>query len=100
MHVDPPVLSPIRQPPVVAPLGRDFAVPCGHSVEANPWPSFRWKYNGTDIHSSTFEATVGERGFLLLKNVKYDHSGLYTCIARNKVGTSNTTFNLIVRGES
>lgn len=94
-HVpDTPILSPLLQM-VVAPVGRDFTIPCGDSVVANPWPQFEWDYNGRAVAGST----VRRNGDLMLPAVTFNQSGDYTCLASNIIGNSNITILLLVASE-
>lgn len=60
-----------------------------------------WLLNGRPIyrHTGILANKIGERiSLLTVDSVKAEHSGLFTCVARNAGGSSNFTAQLHVNG--
>ena len=63
--------------------------------------SISWHFNNTEITSSDgiFISQSGKRiSSLTIESVRAEHSGAYTCVARNAAGAANHTNYVHVKG--
>ncbi|XP_049804270.1 neural cell adhesion molecule 2-like [Schistocerca nitens] len=69
------------------------------NVRANPWiHKVVWRHNGRQLHSNPSAGTLLSNQTLVLQAVKRQRSGLYTCVASNSEGdTESNAFNLDVK---
>lgn len=80
--------------------GDVIAVQCTVTKGDSPI-AISWLFNNTEIIPSD-GILVGKFGSrissLSIDSVKAEHSGIYTCVARNAAGFSNHTSHLLVNG--
>ncbi|XP_047107820.1 neural cell adhesion molecule 2-like [Schistocerca piceifrons] len=69
------------------------------NVRANPWiHKVVWRHNGRQLHSNPSAGTLLSNQTLVLQAVKRQRTGLYTCVASNSEGdTESNAFNLDVK---
>lgn len=63
--------------------------------------TFQWYKDGTPIVSSSkfmINSVASKLSLLLLSSVDAEHSGLYSCLAMNLVGTAESSATLKVKG--
>ncbi|XP_046985732.1 hemicentin-1-like [Schistocerca americana] len=67
-------------------------------VTGHPRPQISWQKNGHPITPSTVPSAVLSKNkqFLLINNAKPHDGGTYTCIATNKVGQNERSFEVTV----
>ena len=102
MFLEPPIIVPISFGREVFDEGDYAQVSCVVSSGDLPL-SITWSLQGVSVQggSETGIATapMGPRAsFLSIQSVSSQHSGVYTCTARNTAGTSSYSTSLIVNG--
>lgn len=79
----------------------------GESVQLNCYVTkadrpliIKWHFNGSDVTNFEINTNMfGDRANILaIDAVGPEHSGIYTCIATNKAGSSNYSAILLVNG--
>jgi len=99
-------------PPAIAPFSfGDSALDAGASIQVGCVVSFgdlpltiSWSFHGVESSKRTqtdiTTMKLGTRGsVLMIESINLENSGLYTCTAKNAVGTANYTAELIVNGK-
>jgi hypothetical protein len=74
----------------MAERGKPFVIKC--EAEANPSPEFKIFFNETEVPTSGDTHTIHE--------VNDGHVGFYKCVAKNKFGSSNSTFIYLSVGDA
>ena len=95
---EPPVIEPFNFPSQVQDTGR-AQVTC--SISAGDLPmEIVWSKDGRPIDSHlNVECQTGEfHSLLIFKTLRGDHSGVYTCTARNVAATASHSATLLVQG--
>ncbi len=72
--------------------------PC--EASGNPTPTITWYYNAAVIQSGSGGVVVGSDGTLTIQEPQVNHSGIYQCFARNRLGYDFRAWILEVREES
>lgn len=72
--------------------GGNFTIPC--RPEAAPFPNFIWKHDGKIISNGRYH--IEENGYLFIRSVSLTDEGLYTCTAKNRYGSDQSSGRLIV----
>jgi len=100
-------------PPVIVPFsfGDEQAVDAGASVQASCMVSFgdtpltiTWSFYGAESTTASQKGVstmkIGSRSsVLVIESVNFDHSGLYTCTAKNAAGSTDYMAKLTVNGK-
>jgi hypothetical protein len=73
----------IKRPLAAAPAGGFLLLRCS-STGGNPDPEFVWEF--TPVNAAAVQSTWISAGTHEVNNTETQHAGLYTCIARNKIG--------------
>ncbi|XP_062500462.1 roundabout homolog 3-like [Corticium candelabrum] len=66
-------------------------------VDSNPRSSFKWLHNKTELSSHPNLYSLLNNGQLIVHNIRYNHTGTYTCKASNELGEDRKDFKLIVQ---
>ncbi|XP_078726140.1 uncharacterized protein LOC144942952 isoform X2 [Lampetra fluviatilis] len=77
-------------------VGTNITLTCSSS-EGNPAPSYLWTRLEAARKLPANAALGRKEGTLTLTNVSADSEGVYSCTARNSVGSSNCTITLALR---
>ncbi|XP_053341492.1 hemicentin-1 [Clarias gariepinus] len=64
--------------------------------DGTPDPSLAWMKEGTVLHMDTHSALLNHNSTLQISHIQVDHTGRYTCVARNPAGEARRHFNLKV----
>ena len=76
--------------------GGNMAFYC--TVRGNPPPTVEWRFKGKKrLPGAKYLIKEGE---LIIKNLNYSDAGLYSCHAKNILGSSEATGSLTVQGKS
>lgn len=81
--------------------GETISVTC-FAVSQNKPLSFRWDKNGEEIDERFNNIRIensGDYSVLILRDVKLESSGNYTCSAQNPSGIAKQTAHLLVKGK-
>ena len=104
LHIDPPRIVPFTFGRDIFDEGEYAQVSCVVSSGDLPL-SITWSLQGRGVsvqggsESGIATAPMGPRAsFLSIQSVGSQHSGTYTCTARNKAGNSSYSTTLIVNG--
>lgn len=65
--------------------------------------TFSWFLDGNAVSASLGATTVNvgrQTSLLIIQSVSFQNAGMYTCAATNAAGTSNSSAELIVKGNS
>ena len=77
----------------------DYTVACNLVSGIKP-VMFYWSKNGHKISEKQFQIDQSSHSFtsLILKEIKRNDSGTYTCTAQNQYGMDSTSIELFVQG--
>ena len=75
--------------------GGNTAIYC--TVGGNPTPTVDWRFKDRKLMSGA--KYLVKKGELIIRNLNYSDAGPYTCAARNILGSSEASSNLMVRGK-
>lgn len=93
--------------PVIAPFDFDGPMLAGESVQLNCYVTkadrpliIQWHFNGSDVNNFGISTSMfnDRTNILAIDAVGPEHSGVYTCIATNKAGSSKYSAILLVNG--
>ncbi|NXL84893.1 CXAR protein, partial [Alectura lathami] len=76
-------------------IGKDITLKCA-SQEGSPVLSYNWRRAAGTHALPTTSVLNKNTGELLLKNASKDYSGVYSCVASNRVGTDECSVELNV----
>ena len=100
---------PFSEPPQIVPInfgkdkfdeGSSAQILCSVSDGDEPL-TIRWAFHGNSISSDSgiMTSNLGTKtSFLMINSVSHEHRGSYTCLAKNKAGSSSSTAELNVNG--
>ena len=70
-------------------------------MAGSPAPTIEWYVDGQRLEAEDGEATFKDgKAVLLLEDVMLEDSGSYKCVARNSLGQTETSCQVVVRGTS
>ena len=67
------------------------------TVSGNPVPTIVWKFGNETLSSGLKYSTENE--MLIVNQLNFSDTGLYTCVATSALGSAEVSTNLIVRGK-
>lgn len=67
--------------------------------DGTPNPSLTWMKEGAALAMDTHVTLLNHNSTLQISHIQIDHTGRYTCVARNQAGEARRHFNLKVLGE-
>lgn len=67
--------------------------------DGTPNPYLSWLKEEAPLHMNTHITLLNHNSTLQLSHIQVDHTGRYTCVARNQAGEARRHFNLKVLGE-
>ncbi|KAL5500354.1 hypothetical protein EMCRGX_G011901 [Ephydatia muelleri] len=98
----------VLAPPVIQKVNTTF-VTIGNALQLNctadsvHLPSYSWRSGNQSIaNTSRVTVSVGGSGSgqLLVRQVVYNDSGVYTCVATNSIGRDTADFPVVVQGQN
>jgi hypothetical protein len=101
IFTEPPSLVPISFGMDIFDEGSSAQILCSVSSGDEPL-TITWSFHGNHISSSDSGITTGNFGsrtsILMISSVTHSHRGNYTCLAKNKAGSTSNTAALKVNG--
>lgn len=68
--------------------------------DGTPTPSLLWMKEGAALPMDTHFTLLNHNSTLQVSQIQVDHTGRYTCVARNQAGEARRHFNLKVLGKN